>query len=327
MPRKAATQATTTTSGENAILDIDGQKVKLTRLSKSLYPKAHFTKAQLIDYYVRVAPFLLPHLKDHPVSLKRYPDGIMGQAFWGKNAPGFTPKWVRTFPVPRRAGGPDVRYILINDAATLAWTANIAALELHPFLHRAPHIQRPASIVFDLDPGEGAGIFSCIDIALMIRSLFERLGLQVFAKVSGSKGLQIYLPLNTPVTYDVTRPFARSVAQLIEREHPDLAVSAMPKDRRAGRVFIDWSQNSDFKTTVAVYSLRAKSDQPYVSMPVSWAELEKARKRNDSQALYFEPAQALSRLDATGDLFAPVVSLQQKLPEDIGAHSNGERNF
>ena len=318
MPRKAASPASAT-GPDDAILDIDGQKVKLTRLSKVLYPKARFTKAQIIDYYVRVAPFLLPHLKDRPVTLKRYPDGVMAQAFWEKDAPSFKPRWVQTFPVPRRAGGQDICYILINNAATLAWTANIAALELHPFLHRAPQIQQPSSIVFDLDPGEGADIFSCIEIALMIRGLFERLDLQVFPKVSGSKGLQIYLPLNTPVTYDIARPFAQSVAQLIESEHPDLAISAMPKEKRTGKVFIDWSQNSDFKTTVGVYSLRAKSDQPYVSMPVSWAELEKAQKRKDSSPLYFNPAQALSRLDKMGDLFAPVISLQQKLPENIAA--------
>lgn len=320
MARKASSTVKTA-EADHAVLDIDGQKVKLTRLSKALYPKAHFTKAQIIDYYVRVAPFLLPHLKDRPVALKRYPDGVLAQAFWEKDAPAFTPEWVQTFPVPRRAGGPDIRYILINNAATLAWTANIAALELHPFLHRAPHIQQPTSIVFDLDPGEGADVFSCIEIALRLRKLFEGLDLQIFPKVSGSKGLQIYLPLNTPVTYDIARPFAQSVAQLMESEHPDLAISAMPKEKRVGKVFIDWSQNSDFKTTVGVYSLRAKSDRPYVSMPVSWAELEKARKRKNSDGLFFEPAQALSRLDEVGDLFAPVITLRQNLPENIAVNA------
>jgi DNA ligase D-like protein (predicted polymerase) len=189
-------------------LEIGGKSITCTRLSKVLYPKARFTTAEVIDYYVRVAQFLLPHLKDRPITLKRFPDGVSGDSYWEKDAPSFAPEWVKTFPVPRHAGGPDIHYIVINDSATLAWTANIAALELHPFLHRAPQIQRPTSIVFDLDPGAGADIFTCAEVALLIRDLFARLGLEMFPKVSGSKGLQLYLPLNTAVSYDITQPSA-----------------------------------------------------------------------------------------------------------------------
>src|SRR5689334_6540772 len=174
---------------DEVILDIDGQRVKCTRLSKVLYPATKFTKAEVIDYYVRVAAFLLPHLKDHPITLKRYPDSVTGEAFWEKDAPIFTPEWVQTFPVPRRAGGPDINYILIQDTATLAWAANAAALELHPFLHRVPNIASPTSVVFDLDPGEGADIRQCIEVALEIKTVVEHLGLKLYPKVSGSKGI------------------------------------------------------------------------------------------------------------------------------------------
>ena len=262
---------------------------------------------------------MLPHLKDRPVTLKRYPNGVCAEAYYDKNVPSFAPKWVKTFPVPRRNGGPDIQYIVIGDSATLAWTANIAAIELHPFLHRVPKIQQPTSVVFDLDPGEGASILHCAEVAFLLRKLFEKLGLQVFAKVSGSKGIQLYLPLNTKTSYAATQPFARSVAERIETQRPDLAISVMAKERRAGKVFIDWSQNSDFKTTVGVYSLRAKSDIPYVSMPVEWEELEAARRKRSGERLYFEPKAALQRLDRMGDLFAPVLELKQKLPSELPA--------
>jgi bifunctional non-homologous end joining protein LigD len=271
----------------------------------------------VIDYYVRAAPFLLPHLTDRPVTLKRYPDGVKSQAFWEKDAPSFTPEWVETFPVPRHAGGPDINYILIQNAATLAWAANAAALELHPFLHRVPAITSPTFIVFDLDPGSGADILQCIEIALLLKKVMEELGLKLLPKVSGSKGLQLYLPLNTPATYEITQPFARSIAQWIEREHPKLAISEMPKAKRVGKVFIDWSQNADYKTTVSVYSLRAKQQGPYVSIPVSWDELGEAFKRKKTDHLYFAPNSALARLEEMGDLFAEVLTLKQTIPADL----------
>jgi bifunctional non-homologous end joining protein LigD len=297
-------------------ITIEGRTLKLTRLEKVLYPSG-FTKAEVIDYYVRVAPFLIPHLRSRPLTLKRYPDGVEAPAYWEKDAPSFTPEWVERFPVPRHGGGPEINYILANNTATLAWAANVAALELHPFLHRAPDLNTPTSVVFDLDPGEGADILTCIEVALQLSGVFDRLGLQLFPKVSGSKGLQVYLPLNTRASYEITQPFARSIAQLIEAANPNLAVSEMPKEKRVGKVFIDWSQNADFKTTVGVYSLRAKQKQPFVSMPVTWAELRTARRKKDAAKLYFAPKQALARLDKLGDLFAPALSLEQQLPADV----------
>jgi bifunctional non-homologous end joining protein LigD len=311
--------------GDDVVLEIDGQRVKCTRLSKVLYPAIKFTKADVIDYYVRVAPYLLPHFKHRPVTLKRYPDGVTAEAFWEKDAPSFTPEWVQTFPVPRRAGGPDINYILIQNTATLAWAANAAALELHPFLHRVPDITSPTSVVFDLDPGEGTDVRQCIEVALEIKAVMDQLGLKLCPKVSGSKGIQLYVPLNQPSSYDITQPFARSVAQLIERSHPKLAVSEMAKQKRAGKVFVDWSQNSDYKTTVGVYSLRAKQHRPFVSMPVRWDELSEALKRKKFDHLYFEPKAALSRLEEVGDLFADVLELQQLIPADL-AHVIEEQN-
>jgi bifunctional non-homologous end joining protein LigD len=310
---------------DEVTLEIEGQRVKCTRLSKVLYPAARFTKADVIDYYVRIAPYLLPHLQNRPVTLKRYPDGVVGESFWEKDAPSFTPEWVETFPVPRRAGGPDINYILIQNAATLAWLANAAALELHPFLHRVPNIASPTSVVFDLDPGEGADIRKCIEVALEIKTVIEHLGLRLFPKVSGSKGLQLYVPLNRLSSYDITQPFARSVAQWIEREHPKLVVSEMPKTKRAGKVFIDWSQNADHKTTVGVYSLRAKQQRPFVSVPVTWDELRDALKGKRTHHLYFDPKAALTRIERVGDLFADVLELQQSIPADL-AHVIEQQN-
>jgi bifunctional non-homologous end joining protein LigD len=302
---------------EGSELSIKGRKVTLTRLSKVLYPATGTTKAEIIDYYLRVSGFLLPHLKNHPVTLKRYPDGVKAEAFWDKDAPSFAPAWVKTFPVPRHAGGPDINYILINDLATLAWVANIAALELHPFLHRVPKLNVPTSIVFDLDPGTGANILKCIEVAFLIREVFDGLNLQSFPKVSGSKGLQVYIPLNTPTSYEITQPFAKTVAELVEKQHPHLAVSIMAKEKRIGKVFIDWSQNADHKTTVGVYSLRAKRERPLVSMPVTWQELESTLQRKGVGQLEFEPAAALARLEKVGDLFAPVLILKQTLPHQV----------
>jgi bifunctional non-homologous end joining protein LigD len=331
VPRKKATAHASlpapSSEADEVALEIDGQHVKCTRLSKILYPAARFSKADVIDYYVRVAPFILPHLRNRPVTLKRYPDGVTGEAYWEKDAPSFTPEWVETFPVPRHAGGPDIKYVLIQNTATLAWTANAAALELHPFLHRAPDIETPTSIVFDLDPGTDADIRQCIETALLVKGLMEQLGLKLFPKVSGSKGLQLYVPLNTAATYGITQPFARSVAQLIEKREPKLVVSEMPKQKRVGKVFIDWSQNVDYKTTVGVYSLRAKQQRPFVSMPVRWDELEGALKRSKPEGLYFEPKAALARLGSLGDLFAPVLTLKQSLPADIARIIQKQNKF
>ena len=296
---------------------VGGKTLSVSNLDKVLYPKAGFSKGQVIDYYVRVSRFLLPHLKDRPVTMKRFPDGIGAGHFYEKDAPRFTPEWVQTFPVPRRAGGKPIRYILINDLPTLVWCANLANLEIHPFLHRVPHIDRPTHVVFDLDPGEGSDILKCGEVAFLLKEVLDHLKLRAFAKVSGSKGLQVYVPLNTALTYERSQTFARTVAQFLEREHPSVAISEMAKAARTQKVFIDWSQNSDFKTTAAVYSLRAKQEEPFVSMPVTWEELETARKKRDPKSLYWQPGAALDRLDKVGDLFAPVLKLKQKLPANF----------
>ena len=296
---------------------VDGKTLSVSNLEKALYPKAGFTKGQVIEYYARVSGYLLPHLKDRPVTMKRYPDGVRGKFFYEKDAPRYTPDWVRTFPVPRRGGGRPIRYILINDRATLVWCANLANLEIHPFLHRVPHIDRPSYAVFDLDPGEGSDILNCSEVAFLLKEVLDHLKLKSFAKVSGSKGIQVYVPLNTAVMYEQAQGFARTVAQFLEREHPNLVISEMAKAARTRKVFIDWSQNSDFKTTAGVYSLRAKRETPFVSMPVTWEELERARKERDSKSLDWQPEAALERLEKIGDLFAPVLKLKQRLPAEF----------
>jgi bifunctional non-homologous end joining protein LigD len=295
--------------------------LQISNPDKVLYPAGKFTKADVVSYYKRVARFLLPHFRYRPVTLKRYPNGVFGEAFYEKDAPGFTPRWVKTFPVPRREGGPDINYILINDVRTLTWAANIAALELHPFLHRVPRIERPTNIVFDLDPGEETNILQCAEVAFLLRDVLMKLRLKSFAKVSGSKGIQLYVPLNSALTYDATQPFARAVAEVLEKAHPDKIVADMAKNLRVGKVFIDWSQNADHKTTVGVYSLRAKRARPYVSLPVKWEELTTALKKADVDLLEYEPEEALHRLKRVGDLFVPLLKLKQKLPKEFACLS------
>ena len=293
--------------------------IEISNPGKVLYPGGKFTKADVAEYYRKVAPFLLPHFQNRPVTLKRYPNGVFGDFFYEKDAPGFTPKWVKTFPVPRHEGGPDINYILINDVRTLIWTANIAVLELHPFLHRVPQIERPTHVVFDLDPGEGTNILQCAEVAFLLRDVLAKLKLKSFAKVSGSKGIQIYVPLNTRMSYAATQPFARAIAEVLEKNYPDQITAEMSKNMRVGKVFIDWSQNADHKTTVGVYSLRAKRPRPYVSMPVKWDELKKACDKSNVDLLDFRPDEALKRLKRVGDLFAPVLKLKQKLPKEFAA--------
>lgn len=290
------------------------RSITFTHPEKRLFPSG-FTKGDMVEYYLRIAPHLLPHLRDRPITLIRFPDGARGGSFYEKNAPGFAPEWIRRFPVPRREHAGSINYILVNDAETLAWCANLAAIEFHPFLHRAPALDRPTHVAFDLDPGEGADVLTCVEVAVLLREVCDGLGLQVWPKVSGSKGLQLYVPLNTEVTYGATQPFAKAVAELLEQRHPKLVVSRMAKALRRGRVLIDWSQNSAAKTTVAVYSLRAKRDAPFVSMPVDWRELERAHARGDASLLAFTPAAALQRVKRRGDLFAPVLKLKQTLPK------------
>jgi bifunctional non-homologous end joining protein LigD len=291
-------------------LDVDGVDVEVSNLDKVLYPKTGFTKGQIIDYYVRISEVLLPHLKARPITLKRYPDGVEGFFFYEKKCPAHRPGWVKTTKVAKTEGG-EINYCVIADLPSLVWASNLANLELHTFLHKAPALQRPTAMAFDLDPGAPADILDCCRVGLRLRDFFEDLGMECFAKTSGSKGLQVYVPLNTAVTYAKTKPFAHAIARRLERETPELVVSRMQKSLRKGRVLVDWSQNDDKKTTVNVYSLRAK-DHPTVSAPVSWAELEKAVRRK--RPMTFSSDEVLLRVKKLGDLFAPVLTLKQKLP-------------
>ena len=293
---------------------LDGKELSLTNLDKVMYPETGFTKGQVIDYYKNIARYILPHIEDRPITMKRFPNGIGGEYFYEKKAPSHTPSWAKTFQVPSNRKNSFINYILINDLPTLTWSANLANLEIHPFLAKAPHIDRPTMVIFDLDPGDGADILSSCEVAFLLKDLLERLDLESFVKVSGSKGVHLHVPLNTPVTYEASQPFAKSVAQLLENEHPDLVVSEMSKFKRKGKVLVDWSQNSEHKSTVAVYSLRAKV-KPFVAMPVRWDEVRKALKKKNAAGLFFEPDAALKRVKKTGDLFAEALKLKQTLPK------------
>jgi bifunctional non-homologous end joining protein LigD len=296
------------------IVEIDGRRLKLTNLDKVLYPVAGFTKGQIIDYYARIAPLLVPHLANRPLTLKRYPGGVNEEFFFEKNATKHRPEWVKTVPIWSEGNQRDVNYILANDLPTLVWIANLASIELHPSLSYAEEIMCPRQLVFDLDPGPPANIVQCCQVAMWLRSIFEHFGLESFPKTSGSKGLQIYVPLNTKTHYDETKPFAHAMARLLENEHRDLVVSDMKKAIRTNKVFVDWSQNDEHKTTVSVYSLRAR-ERPTVSTPVTWEEVQATLKKKDAGLLVFESDQVLERVDKLGDLFAPVLTLKQKLPK------------
>jgi bifunctional non-homologous end joining protein LigD len=292
--------------------EVDGRELTLSNLDKVLYPSVGFTKRDVIDYYAAVAPVLLAHLHGRPLTLTRYPDGVEGKAFFQKQSPAHRPAWVATVSVASERRQ-QIDFTLANDLPTLVWLANLAALELHVPLARTPALGRPTAVVFDLDPGPPAGIVECCHVALWLQGTFERLGLQSFVKTSGSKGLQVYLPLGGEAGFEQTKSFARELALLVERAEPDLAVSRMTKTLRAGKVLIDWSQNDQHKTTVCVYSLRAR-EHPSVSTPLEWEELRATLKHPCTAPLAFDAAMVLERVRQRGDLFAPVLSLVQALP-------------
>jgi len=297
-----------------AELKVADRKIQVSNLDKVLYPKVGFTKGQVIDYYIRIAPVLLTHLKDRPLTMKRYPDGVEGEFFYEKNCPTHRPKWVQTARVWSEGNQRIMDYCLVNDLPTLVWAANLADLELHTSLSRKNKIERPTMMVFDLDPGAPADIIQCCQVGLWLRDLFGEMKMKSFAKTSGSKGLQVYVPLNTAVTYDQTKDLSRALAQYLEREHIHLVTSNMSKAMRKGKVFVDWSQNDEHKTTICVYSLRAKVE-PTVSTPVTWDEVENCLKKKKADLLKFRTDQVLARVDKLGDLFGPVEKLKQKLPK------------
>ncbi|HTA34317.1 MAG TPA: DNA ligase D [Solirubrobacteraceae bacterium] len=297
---------------------LEGRELKLSNLDKVLYPATSFTKGEVIAYYATVAPVLLGHLAQRPLTVKRWPDGVEGKSFFQKQAPAHRPEWVRTVTVQAertlKGTGKAVDYVLADDLATLVWLANLAAIELHVPLARAPATERPTAVVFDLDPGAPASIVECCHVAVQLQGMFAHLGLESYAKTSGSKGLQVYIPLNAPdVGYEHTKPFAKAVAELLEGSEPELVVSRMTKTRRTGKVLIDWSQNDAKKTTVCAYSLRAAEHQR-VSTPLDWDEVRATRDSEEPASLAFEAADVLERVAERGDLFAPVLSLVQKLP-------------
>ena len=278
-----------------------------------LWPETGFTKGEVIDYYARIADALLPHLRGRPLTLKRYPNGVAASSFYEKRCPKHRPEWVETAPIWSGRNEGDIDYCLCNDRATLIWMAQLAALELHPSLSLAEGIERPTVLAFDLDPGAPAGILECCRVGLRLRELFSGVGLECLPKASGSKGLQVYVPLNTTISYAQTKPFAKAVAELLEGQMPKLVVSRMSKSLRKGRVLVDWSQNDQHKTTVSVYSVRAR-ERPTVSTPVSWDEVRACLDAGDASLLSFDTEQVLGRADELGDLFAPALRVQQRLP-------------
>jgi bifunctional non-homologous end joining protein LigD len=298
----------------DSVIEVQGKQLKLSNLEKVLYPAVGFTKKQVIDYYVRIAPAIIPHLAGRALTRKRYPDGVEGEPFFEKNAPMHRPDWVKTVPIWSDRNRRTVHYVLADDMATLVWLANLAALELHPSLALATDITCPTEMVFDLDPGPPANIVQCCQVGLWLREIFEHFNLQSFPKTSGSKGLQIYVPLNTSVTYEATKLFSHALAQLLEHDHREQVVSEMKKQVRTGKVFVDWSQNDEHKTTIGVYSLRAR-EHPTVSTPVTWDEVERAHKKKDAGLLVFEAKEAVARFEKMGDLFEPVLALKQSLPD------------
>lgn len=309
---------------QSPVVEVEGKRLTLSNLDKVLYPATGFTKGQVIDYYAHIAPALLPHLRGRPVTMKRYPNGVDDEYFYEKNAPKHRPDWVKTAPIWSRHNRRHINYLLVEDLPTLTWLANLASLEIHPSLALAEDINRPTMMVFDLDPGPPANIVQCAQVGLWLRDIFEHWGLQSFPKTSGSKGLQVYVPLNTPTSYDITKPFAHGLARLLEHEHPELIVSEMKKEIRGGKVFVDWSQNDEHKTTVSVYSLRAR-EHPTVSTPVTWEEVERALKKKDASLLVFEAPEVIERFEKMGDLHAPVLVLRQQLPDVRAAAAQAEK--
>jgi bifunctional non-homologous end joining protein LigD len=294
-------------------VDVEGRRLRLTNLSKVLYPEAGTTKAEVLDYYARIAPTLLPHLHGRAMTLKRYPDGVAGPHFYDKHCAG-RPPWVDTLPMWSDRKGADVSFCRLDDTAALLWSVNHGNLEMHPLLSVAPDFDTPTTVVFDLDPGEPAGILDAAEIALVLGDMLHGVKLRSFPKSSGSKGIQVYVPLNTPVGFDETKAFARSVAEVMADRMSDRVVARADRRLRGGKVFVDWGQNDRHKSTVAAYSLRAKLQRPTVSAPLEWDDVRAAVDAGDATALLPSPHDVLERVDRYGDCFAPVLSCIQVLP-------------
>jgi bifunctional non-homologous end joining protein LigD len=295
-------------------IEVQGRTLRLSNREKVMYPSVGFSKGDLIDYYAAIAPFVLPHLAGRPLTFKRYPNGVGEPYFYEKRCPAHRPDWVRTATVWSERNSEQIEYCVVEDLPTLIWVANLADIELHTSLARVSDMDTPTALVFDLDPGAPAGVRECCRVALLVKEVFDAFGLCALAKTSGAKGVQVYVPLNGAETYEQTKPFAHAVADLLHKRHPKLVVSSMAKDLRDGRVLIDWSQNDPHKTTVCVYSLRAR-EHPLVSTPLTWEEVECAAHRGGDPQLSASPRGALERAERHGDLFAPLLSIGQTLPE------------
>ncbi|MFL5899245.1 MAG: non-homologous end-joining DNA ligase [Solirubrobacterales bacterium] len=303
--------------GETRQVEVGGKELRLTNLDKVLYPGTGFTKGEMVDYYAKVAPAIVPHLSGRAVTLRRFPEGVedLDAAFFEKRCPKHRPKWVKTAKVQAGPRAGIIEFCVCDSLPTLIWMAQLAAIELHPSLSLSRAPKRPTVVAFDLDPGPPADIVDCSRVALRLRDLLSQLDLECFAKTSGSKGMQLYVPLNTKVSYEETRPFAQAIAQIVAKQSPEDVLAKMGKKTdRSGKVFIDWYQNNERKTTIAVYSLRAR-EHPTVSTPVSWEEVERAGDSGDGSHLVFETNDVLERIERDGDLFAPVLELEQELPE------------
>lgn len=293
------------------VLRVEDHDVEVSNLDKVLYPATGFTKGDVIHYYAGIAPVLLPHLEARALTMKRYPDGVDKFFFYEKHCPAHRPKWLRTARVASKRNKGDIRYCVVDSLPALVWAANLADLELHVSLARINALQKPTVLVFDLDPGEGATLLDCARVALEIRDRFLAADRKCFPKTSGSKGLQVYVPLNTAVTFDRTKEVARALAESLAAEFPQRIVANMRKDLRTRKVLVDWSQNDDHKTTVCVYSLRG-TPKPSVSTPLEWKEVETALRKKKADLLRFGPEQVLQRVKRKGDLFEPVLKLKQK---------------
>jgi bifunctional non-homologous end joining protein LigD len=302
---------------ETRQVEVEGKELRLTNLDKVLYPKAGFSKGEMVDYYAKVAPAIVPHLSGRAVTLRRFPEGVedLDAAFFEKRCPKHRPKWVKTTRVEAGPNAGKIDFCVCDGLPTLIWMAQLAAIELHPSLSLGRAPKRPTVVAFDLDPGPPADVVDCSRVALRLREVLDQLGLECFAKTSGSKGMQLYVPLNVKTSYEQTRPFAQALAQLIAKQTPDEVLAKMGKKTdRSGKVLVDWYQNNERKTTIAVYSLRAR-ERPICSTPITWEEVEKAADSGEAGHLVFETKDVLERIERHGDLFAPVLELQQELPE------------
>jgi len=303
--------------GETRQVEVEGKELRLSNLDKVLYPKAGFTKGEMVDYYAKVAPAIVPHLSGRAVTLRRFPEGVddLDAAFFEKRCPKHRPKWVKTAKVEAGPRAGTIEFCVCDSLPTLVWMAQLAAIELHPSLSKSRAPKRPTALVFDLDPGPPADVVDCARVAVRLREVLTQLDLECFVKTSGSKGMQLYVPLNTKTSYEQTRPFGQALGQLVAKQDPENILAKMGKKTdRSGKVLIDWYQNNERKTTIAVYSLRAR-DRPTCSTPVTWEEVEKAADSGDGSRLVFETTDVLERIEEHGDLFAPVLELEQELPK------------